>query len=170
MKKFFKIFEFQKFSHVWLTMRPSSTTLPHSSILGKLASLHWIHEWYKSKCWDVMRSKWPLAMSQRGIKPQFIIFEEKYVFYRKKQWKKQDLNLQSSSLKSSALPTELCSQDTEYFKILLYLLICQQTKYRKVASSRPVYYSILELFGQRSQYISIKFPLYKPSENLKICY
>jgi hypothetical protein len=24
---------------------------------------------------------------------------------------------------------------------------------------------ILELFGQRSQYISIKFPLHKPSEN-----
>ena len=42
--------------------------------------------------------------------------------------------------------------------------------YRKVASSRPVYYSILELFGQRSQYIIIKFPLHKPSENLKTCY
>ena len=39
--------------------------------------------------------------------------------------------------------------------------------YRKVASSRPVYYSILDLFGQ-----SIKFPLHKPSENLKTetCY
>ena len=37
--------------------------------------------------------------------------------------------------------------------------------YRKVASSRPVYYSILNSFGQRSQYISIKFPLYKQSEN-----
>ena len=41
--------------------------------------------------------------------------------------------------------------------------------YRKVESSRPVYYSILELFSQRSQYISIKFPLHKPSENLKMC-
>ena len=40
----------------------------------------------------------------------------------------------------------------------------------KVVSNRPVYYSILELFGQRSQYISIKFLLHKPSENLKICY
>ena len=40
----------------------------------------------------------------------------------------------------------------------------------KVASSRPAYYSILNSFGQRSQYISIKFPLHKPSENLKTCY
>ena len=40
--------------------------------------------------------------------------------------------------------------------------------YRKVASSSPVYYSILELYGQRSHYISIKFPLHKakPSENV----
>jgi magnesium-transporting ATPase (P-type) len=37
--------------------------------------------------------------------------------------------------------------------------------YCKVASIRPVCYSILELFGQRSQYVSIKFPLHKPSEN-----
>ena len=37
--------------------------------------------------------------------------------------------------------------------------------YRKVASSRPVNYSILELFGQRSQYISIKIPPHKQSEN-----
>ena len=42
--------------------------------------------------------------------------------------------------------------------------------HRKVLSSRPVHYSILELFGQRSQYKTIKFPLHKPSENLKICY
>jgi hypothetical protein len=38
----------------------------------------------------------------------------------------------------------------------------KNSNYRKVASSRPVYYSILELYGQRSQYISIKFPLHKP--------
>ena len=37
--------------------------------------------------------------------------------------------------------------------------------YLKVATSRPVYYSILELFGQREHYISIKLPLHKPSEN-----
>ena len=30
----------------------------------------------------------------------------------------------------------------------------KNNEYRKVASSRPVYYSILELFGQRSHYIS----------------
>ena len=42
--------------------------------------------------------------------------------------------------------------------------------YRKVASSRLVYYSILESFGQRSQYISIKFPLHKESENPWTCY
>ena len=42
--------------------------------------------------------------------------------------------------------------------------------YRKVASSRPVYYSILELLGQSLKYISIKFPLHKPSENQKMCY
>ena len=44
-----------------------------------------------------------------------------------------------------------------------------QQDYRKVASSRPVYYSILNSFGQRSQYISIKFPLHKQSENPKMC-
>ena len=42
--------------------------------------------------------------------------------------------------------------------------------YHKVASSRPVYYSILNSFGQRSQYISIKFPLHKQSENPWMCY
>ena len=39
-------------------------------------------------------------------------------------------------------------------------------KYHKVASSRPVYYSILELYGQKSQYISIKFPLPKAATHL----
>ena len=39
------------------------------------------------------------------------------------------------------------------------------SEYRKVASSRLVYYSILNSFDQRSQYISINFPLYKQSEN-----
>ena len=42
--------------------------------------------------------------------------------------------------------------------------------YRKVASSRPVYYSILDHFVQRSQYISIKIPLHKQSENPWVCY
>ena len=40
-----------------------------------------------------------------------------------------------------------------------YLII--KMDYRKVASSKLVYYSILELFDQKSQYISIKFPLHK---------
>ena len=39
--------------------------------------------------------------------------------------------------------------------------------YRKDTSSRPVNYSILNSFGQMSQYISIKFPLHKQSEILK---
>ena len=42
--------------------------------------------------------------------------------------------------------------------------------YRKVVSRRPVYYSILDSLGQKSQYISIKFPLHKQSENPKMCY
>ena len=42
--------------------------------------------------------------------------------------------------------------------------------YRKVARSRPVYYSILNSLRQRSQYISIKFPLHKQSENTWVCY
>ena len=42
--------------------------------------------------------------------------------------------------------------------------------YLKVASSRPVYYSILNSLGIRSQYISIKFPLHKDAENAYVCY
>merc|ERR1719400_875490 len=42
--------------------------------------------------------------------------------------------------------------------------------YRKVTSSRPVHYSISDLLSQRSQYIHIKFPLHKESENMKMCY
>ena len=42
--------------------------------------------------------------------------------------------------------------------------------YRKVASSRQVYYSILDFFVQSSEYISIKFPLHKRSENALVCY
>ena len=37
--------------------------------------------------------------------------------------------------------------------------------YRISANSFRGNYSFLELFGQRSQYISIKFPLHKPPEN-----
>ena len=35
---------------------------------------------------------------------------------------------------------------------------------------RPVYYQILDHFVQRSQYIFIKIPLHKQSENVKMCY
>ena len=42
--------------------------------------------------------------------------------------------------------------------------------YRKVASNRPVYYSILDSLGERSQYISIKFPPHKRPENSEMCY
>ena len=59
------------------------------------------------------------------------------------------------SLKGAALQN-LC---------VMRCLFLPWTIYRKVASSRPVYYSILNSFGQRSQYISIKFPFHKQSEN-----
>ena len=49
-------------------------------------------------------------------------------------------------------------------KYLLKKFGFRLSTYRKVASSRPVYDSILELLGQRSKYISIQFPLHKPSE------
>ena len=58
----------------------------------------------------------------------------------------------------------------QHFMFRVFQIELQDLNYRKVASSRPVYYSILELLGQRSQYIRIKFPLHKPSENLKMCY
>ena len=45
-----------------------------------------------------------------------------------------------------------------------------RTVYHKVASIRSVYYSILDLLGQRSQYIRVKFPFNKLSENLKMCH
>ena len=44
--------------------------------------------------------------------------------------------------------------------------ILKTNTYRKVASSRRVYSSILDPLGQWSQYISIKFPLHKRSENM----
>ena len=47
---------------------------------------------------------------------------------------------------------------------------CNAYVVRKVASSRPVYYSILDHFVQRSQYTSFKISLQKQSENVKMCY
>ena len=86
-----------------------------------------------------MRSKWSL----RGFEPQFFSFlKKKYDFNKKKkQWKKQDLNLQSSSLKSSAIPTELSSLCTNYGNILSYLLIHHQTKHMK-SNKYTIYYEI----------------------------
>ena len=49
-------------------------------------------------------------------------------------------------------------------------LLTNQINHCKVVSSRQVYYLILDTFGQRSQYISIKFPLHKWSENRWMCY
>ena len=45
-----------------------------------------------------------------------------------------------------------------------------KSAYCKVANSRPVYYSISDLFIQRSQYINIKLFLHKQSENPWVCY
>ena len=42
--------------------------------------------------------------------------------------------------------------------------------FHKVASRRLVYYSILNSLGQRSQYISFKFPIHKQSENNWVCH
>ena len=58
--------------------------------------------------------------------------------------------------------------ESMFFSSWTWLFI-MTTTYRKVASSRPVYYSTVDILGQRSQYISIKFPPHTPSENLKTC-
>ena len=58
----------------------------------------------------------------------------------------------------------------DFFCIFLKWRNAELLTYRRVASSRMVYYSILETFGQRSKYISIKFPLHKHSENAWVCY
>ena len=64
---------------------------------------------------------------------------------------------------SYAVDVHINSEDVEKLLQLEWRLLDHATGlviYRKVASSRPVYYSILNSFGQRSQYISIKFPLH----------
>ena len=73
------------------------------------------------------------------------------------QQQNQVQNIQDSqSIQVSAF--SLFAVTKIYYKIL--------NRYPKVASSRPVYYSILDSFGQRSQYISIKFRLHKQCEIL----
>ena len=83
----------------------------------------------------------------------------------------------SSSHKYSISMTILENFHTMYvergynFRALIYLASLHFiVVYRKVASSRPVYYSILDSLGQRSQYTSMKFPLHKQSGNPKMCY
>ena len=60
---------------------------------------------------------------------------------KKKQWKKQDLNLRSSSLKSSTIPTKLPSLVTDCGNILLHLLIHHQTKHLK-SNKYTIYHEI----------------------------
>ena len=50
---------------------------------------------------------------------------------------------------------------------VVWVIKVMKSMYSKVASSRPVYYSILNSFGQRSQYISIKFPFINSLKILK---
>ena len=67
----------------------------------------------------------------------------------------------------------LVSFQPNYTQIIITLYLFNpilETIYHKVGSSRPVYYSILDLLGQRSQYIRIRFPLHKQSENPWMCY
>ena len=72
----------------------------------------------------------------------------------------QDRQRILSGRPSYVVATRELDTDQDFF-----VRVGHETTYRKVASSRPVYYSILNSFGQRSQYISIKFPLHKQSEN-----
>ena len=58
--------------------------------------------------------------------------------------------------------------------LLWWIYYCHSSKSTEKKTSKThlcaVYYSILNYFGQRSQCISIHFPLHKQSENLWICY
>ena len=62
-----------------------------------------------------------------------------------------------------------CSIQTNSLEWLLYLGSLDWD-YCKVVSSRPVYYSIFNSLGIRSQYICIKFPLHKQSKNAWVRY
>ena len=64
-----------------------------------------------------------------------------------------------------------CVNNFTFLSIDWHMKVFLMSKtYCKVSSSRPVYYSILNYLGQRSQCISIKFPLLKNSENDWVCY
>ena len=86
-----------------------------------------------------------------------------YVWFQKKSsiaYKLKLYNFQFKNILKQRYPFNiLCpshESDEETTKI---------TKCRISANSFRGNYSFLELFGQRSQYISIKFPLHKPPEN-----
>ena len=95
----------------------------------------------KSKYWAIM-SHYEIKMAFKGIwTPVFHFWRKNMILMKKKQWKKQDLNLRSSSLKSSAIPTELPSLVTDCGNILLYLLIHHQTKPMK-SNKYTIYHEI----------------------------
>ena len=80
------------------------------------------------------------------------------------------INLCPRLLKNSPLPKWVeINSEVEAFSHRLYVNI-YFLNYRKVTSSRPVYYSILNSLGQRSQCISIKFPLLKQPKNVWVCF
>ena len=87
-----------------------------------------------------------------------------------KIWKKnpQKYDTWAWLKKFSVLPKWLNLPNNSKSTPFIRVFIVHTVKSRVV--DRSTMYSILELFGQRSQYIIIKFPLHKPSENLKMCY
>ena len=102
-----------------------------------------------------MMSHYEIKMDFKGI------FQVKnMILMKKKQWKKQDLNLRSSSLKSSAIPTELPSLVTDYGNILLYLFLHHQTKHMK-SNKYTIYHEIC---------IYAKFPHPVFCQNLEFFY
>ena len=66
-------------------------------------------------------------------------------------------------------PGTPCTGCEVFIRDLKSSIICQlqgnNLTYHKVLSSKPVYYSILDHFVLRSQYMIIQFPLHKQSEN-----
>ena len=77
---------------------------------------------------------------------------------KQKHYKIQNRSLLLSSARLENFSIMVCTK-------LNYVLVSLALNYSKVSSSRLVYYPILELFVQRSQYI--KFPLHKYLKILK---
>ena len=89
----------------------------------------------------------------------------------------ENLKLAQQQGKNNSAGAFLFSGDRAFLTIktlaiMGYILLILEalSEYRKVDRSRQVYYSILDHFVQRSQYISIKIPLYEQSENPWVCY